>query len=515
MTLDWRYFLPAGTTKSLETLILSRGITYIPNAYLPDDGEDFTNYFNSMWFQSYFGVSPRYSLPLSADSHCFAWFVYCPNSVLTKGYTKRVYAGKTNNPTSWFDGSGNDSWFGGKWRWTMAEVWDNTTKRIVGTNISDALLAVYTKFDFEDQSFFQIFYLIHRALTDDCYFDLTPYGGTSSISLHSHDWVVQAAFTEKTKVEDFRPLLFYDPDRPQRYTVPYIATNAPLTYVTFNARLRGQLPIFLPFKTFVGLIPEGEDFCGRYNCDIRPLFNFFVCKSPPPCYPNDFFAAIQDYDYEFDRDDWDDGLWVRLNFSVIRDDLDYYQDFNPPKAIKDAGYDITPFIERFIGRRGILIQQPYNIQQRELVVKGYWSAGKWFVTNVVKRREVVPDTLFYAIPNQLIVLRPPIVVNMPVISDLGGYAHFTEPYPFDVTYSLHEATTQLPKTYNLRPDYFWGLQSNTGIDLSGSVGVEFSGGQVAVRLSVPLTLMTHKTNWKEVDYEIGGELVRWIYGNRS
>jgi len=184
----------------------------------------------------------------------------------------------------------------------------------------------------------------------------------------------------------------------------------------------------------------------------------------------------------------------------------------PPEIVDEGNFDFWKALSQFVGTKGIVITT--NISRIQKTAE-YFSAyeympGRWELVGLVRNYEVFDDNgnrvYKWFLPYYGVLHRTPIVYNKCVISDLGGFVQFNVPPAFNFHYTL-VSYNQPQHHHETRLNYYWGvLPYLSPLDLKTKPQIQHRRGQNEFRL-----LWAFSSQWKEVDYEAGGRIVKTLF----
>lgn len=400
-------------------------------------------------------------------------------------------------------------------------VYESGSEVAWGTNLTKTCWVNYTKLEMEGkepQRYLNVYYHIVKAFEEDCYYDLTPLGLNRTITLHTVDFSIFGSVTVLEDPDQISSFMAYNISRSDLFFVTFSYFFPPLYSIyRQNMRVLQDCPFFYP--TRIVLVAKVKLRNNKFRVwwdgmDFLPLPTFELTLFKPPENPlRELWEKISwgeklppqfygDWGYYFDLfvlAYW--GLYNRLNWDC------------PPEIPQDTK-SIRPLLDGFVGHRGVVLQNPATHQETALVYYiNRTVPDQPYLSYLGLGRELFkPDGSrvdAYCLPRGGIMLVTPMQLNAGILTDLGGYTSFSPLSSFQIDVGLVQDRTRV---YRNTYSYQWGEWKNEiYLNLKEKIEFGFKEGQEKVRLKVPLGATLKWTPYKQVDYQLGGEIVKWLY----
>ena len=528
------FFLPpTRLIKELRFVIVSKGYFYIPNAYYETDLNP--QYYRSKVFANMnaplsFPIHGKYCVTLHKINQ-FAirwlkldtWYQYAYPLLPYVRYIRNDYQGSnwvydTQAPYHWalplrYPDQTHPYILSGKY---IAPGF-----RSFGSNIAFAELLVYGRFMFEGNEpvdGYLVYWLFQDAHPDSIVVDLNeynpnikhPFFGDMLIGLCETDISDYGTF-KRMRRDDFNSLLLYQPDKPDLFTPLFMNTNEKVVFTYDSIRDLGVTPMFCPRQTAfaVKVIHHNNP---HYHDELTyfavPIFRMFLPKATHPML--EFTSS-----WEIRELQESDLKPSRPNYKFLPNPtLPPDNDDNPipPEMLDEGNFDFWKALRQFVGTKGIVITT--NISRIQKTAEYFYAyeymPGRWELGGLVRNYEVFDDSgnrvFKWFLPYNGVLFRTPIVYNKAILSDLGGFVHFSVPPDFNFHYRIL-SYNQPQYHHETLLSYYWGhVPYQSPLDLKTKPQVLNRKGQNEFRL-----LWAFSSQWKEVDYDAGARIVKTLF----
>jgi len=520
------FFLPpTRLIKELRFVIVSKGYFYIPNAYYPTDG--FPQYYINK-------VNLRTNAPLGFPLHG----TYCITLHKINDFAIRSLRLDINSyPLLPYVRYAQINYKGNNWiyetqipyNWALpiqdpnqphplilsACKYASHYNRPLGSNIAFAEFLIYGRFMFEGNEpvdGYLVYWLFQDANPEDSNIDLSEYNPNLSgtVSLHETD-ISDYGTCKRMRRDDFNSLLLYQPDKPDLFTPLFMNTNKKMNFIFDSYRDLGTTPMFCMKQTAFAVKVthrNNQHYHDNLTYFAVPIFRMFLPKATHPML--EFTSS-----WEIRELQESDLKPPRPNHKFLPNPtLPPDNDDNPipPEIVDEGNFDFWKALSQFVGTKGIVITT--NISQIQKTAEYFYAyeymPGKWELGGLVRNYEVFDDSgnrvFKWFLPYNGVLLRTPIVYNKAILSDLGGFVHFSVPPNFNFHYRIL-SYNQPQYHHETLLSYYWGhVPYQSPLDLKTKPQVLNRKGQNEFRL-----LWAFSSQWKEVDYDAGARIVKTLF----